>query len=86
METLPGDFTKTPFPTDVDVAVMASNLPIYNEEMIQLVVQKAHDALLPGGEFHLVGEMVDNDRCGEWGQTLICAFIVDIFCCTLYVS
>ncbi len=22
----------------------------------------------------------------EWGQTLICAFIVDIFCCTLYVS
>ena len=23
---------------------------------------------------------------GEWGQTLICAFIADIFCCTLYVS
>jgi SAM-dependent methyltransferase len=70
VETLPGDFTKTPFPTDVDAAVMASNLPIYNEEMIQLVVQKTHDALLPGGEFHLVGEMVDNDRCGPLDAAL----------------
>ena len=71
--TLPGDFTKTPFPTDVDAAVMASNLPIYNEEMIQLVVRKVHDALLPGGEFHLVGEMIHDDRKGPldpamWGM------------------
>jgi ubiquinone/menaquinone biosynthesis C-methylase UbiE len=72
VSTLAGDFTKTEFPDDVDAIVMASNLPIYNEEVIQQVVQKAHDALLPGGEMHLVGEMVYNDRSGPldsamWG-------------------
>ncbi len=71
--TLSGDFTTTPFPTDCDAAVMASNLPIYNEQTIQNVVQKVHDALLPGGEFHLVGEMLDEDGCGPldpalWGM------------------
>lgn len=74
VSTLPGDFTKTAFPTDVDVIVMASNLPIYNEEMIQLVVRKAHDCLLPGGEMHLVGEMIYDDRTGPldaalWGMS-----------------
>jgi len=71
--TLPGDFTKTPFPNDVDAVVMASNLPIYDEQMIQLVVNKVHAALLPGGEFHLVGEMIDDNRRGPldaalWGM------------------
>jgi len=71
--TLPGDFTATPFPADCDAAVMASNLPIYNEETIQRVVQKVYDALLPGGEFHLVGEMLNEDGCGPldpalWGM------------------
>jgi demethylspheroidene O-methyltransferase len=71
--TLPGDFTRTPFPSDVDAVVMASNLPIYDEEMIQLVVKKVHAALLPGGEFHLVGEMMHDDRRGPldsamWGM------------------
>lgn len=70
VSTLPGDFTKTPFPTDVDCAVMASNLPIYNAAMIQLVVQKAHDCLLPGGEFHLVGEMMADDRTGPLDAAL----------------
>lgn len=56
-----GDFTADAFPTDCDVAVMASNLPIYDEEKIALVVRKAHEALLPGGEMHLIGEMVADD-------------------------
>lgn len=70
---LPGDFTVTPFPDDVDAVVMASNLPIYDEDVIQRVVGKVHDALLPGGEFHLVGEMLHDDRRGPldaalWGM------------------
>ena len=41
--------------------------------MIQDVVRKAHDALLPGGEMHLVGEMLEDDRSGPldaalWGM------------------
>lgn len=65
-----GDFTADPFPTDADVAVMASNLPIYNEETIAMVVRKTHDALLPGGEMHLVGEMLDDDRRGPLDPAL----------------
>lgn len=63
----PCDFTKDPFPTDCDVAVMASNLPMYGREMIAHVIKKAHDALLPGGQMHLIGEMTNDDRTGPWG-------------------
>ena len=71
--TLPGDFTVTPLPTDIDAAVMASNLPIYDEDVIRRVVARVHDALLPGAEFHLIGEMLRDDRSGPldaalWGM------------------
>ncbi len=62
-----GDFTKDDFPTDADVVIMASNLPMYGREMIQSVVQKAFDALLPGGEMHLIGETLNDDRVGPIG-------------------
>mmetsp|Transcript_63686 Transcript_63686/g.111117 ORF Transcript_63686/g.111117 Transcript_63686/m.111117 type:complete len:106 (+) Transcript_63686:255-572(+) len=52
---------------------MASNLPQYSQELICLVVQRAHDCLEPGGEFHLVGEVLRDDRVGPidaamWGM------------------
>lgn len=67
-----GDFTKDPFPTGCDVAIMASNLPQYSREIIQQVIGKAFAALAPGGEMHLIGEMLDDDRKGPadaalWG-------------------
>ena len=51
---------------------MASNLPQYSRAVIQAVIAKAHAALLPGGEMHLIGEMLDDDRNGPadaamWG-------------------
>ena len=72
IETIAGDFTQDPFPTDADVVVMASNLPMYGPEMIERVVQKAFDALQPGGEMHLIGETLNDDRTGPlsaafWG-------------------
>lgn len=63
----PCDFTRDPFPTDCDVAIMASNLPIYGREMIANVIGKAHAALLPGGQMHLLGEMTNDERSGPWG-------------------
>jgi hypothetical protein len=63
----PCDFTRDPFPRDCDVAIMASNLPMYGREMIAGVVKKAHDALLPGGQMHLIGETTNNERTGPWG-------------------
>lgn len=61
------NFTSDPFPTDCDVAIMASNLPMYGRGMIAAVVRKTFDALLPGGEFHLIGETTNDDRTGPWG-------------------
>ncbi|NKB97070.1 MAG: hypothetical protein GKR90_01025 [Pseudomonadales bacterium] len=53
------NFTQDPLPTDADVAIMASNLPQYNREIIAGIVQRVFDALEPGGEFHLIGEMIN---------------------------
>ncbi|MFM8354817.1 MAG: methyltransferase [Gammaproteobacteria bacterium] len=64
------DFTRDPLPTDADVAIMASNLPQYDRPMIAAVVQRVFDALLPGGEFHLIGEMLDADRAGPLAPAL----------------
>lgn len=67
VEAQPCNFTRDPFPNDCDVAIMASNLPMYSREMIAAVVKKAHDALLPGGEMHLIGETTNDERTGPWG-------------------
>ena len=67
IEARPCNFTVDPFPDDCDVAIMASNLPMYGRAMIASVIAKAHDALLPGGQMHLVGEMTDDERTGPWG-------------------
>lgn len=66
------DFNKDPFPEGADVAVMASNLPMYGREAIGAVVAKAHASMAVGGVFHLIGEALDADRSGPadpamWG-------------------
>jgi SAM-dependent methyltransferase len=61
------DFTADPFPGGADVILMNSNLPQYSGPVIQAVVQKAYDALAPGGEMHICGEMVNED----WNGPLI---------------
>jgi hypothetical protein len=68
--TVAGDFTSDPFPDGCDVVVMASNLPMYNEVVIGSVVGKAFEALEPGGEMHLVGEMLNADGVGPLDAAL----------------
>ncbi|MDG1411511.1 MAG: methyltransferase [Acidimicrobiales bacterium] len=73
VDTVGGDFIEDPLPRGCDVAIMASNLPIYDAERIQLVVQKTFDALEPGGEMHLIGETLHPDGVGPvdaamWGM------------------
>lgn len=67
-----GDFTHDPLPGGSDVVIMASNLPQYSREIIQRIVARAFAALEPGGEMHLIGEMLDPERTGPrdpalWG-------------------
>ena len=70
VSTLAGDFTRTAFPQGVDVVVMASNLPQYEPDLIRLVVGKAFAALVPGGEMHLIGETLHDDRRGPLSAAL----------------
>ncbi len=65
-----GDFTRDDFPSGVDVVVMASNLPQYEPALIKLVVAKAFASLVPGGEMHLIGETLDDDRSGPLSAAL----------------
>jgi len=65
-----GDFTKDPFPLGADVVILASNLPQYSPEIIRRVVAHAFEALVPGGEMHVIGEMLNNDKTGPLGPAL----------------
>ena len=59
-----GDFIRDPFPNDADVAILASSLGMYDSATMTGLVAKVHDALVPGGELHLIGHMLDADRAG----------------------
>jgi O-methyltransferase domain/Dimerisation domain len=72
VSALAGDFTRDVLPAGSDVVIMASNLPQYGREIVQAVVARAFAALAPGGEMHLIGEMLDAARTGPrdpalWG-------------------
>ncbi|MEZ5280352.1 MAG: methyltransferase [Acidimicrobiales bacterium] len=76
VSTVGGDFINDPLPQGCDVAVMASNLPIYNSANIAKVVAKTFEALEPGGEMHLIGETLNADGIGPldaalWGMAEI---------------
>jgi hypothetical protein len=70
VSALAGDFTTTDFPQGADVVVMASNLPQYEPDLIRLVVGKAFAAMAPGGEMHLIGETLHDDRRGPLSAAL----------------
>ena len=65
-----GDFTQDPLPHGADVMIMASNLPQYNTVVLKGILDKAFGALASGGEFHVVGETLDNDKSGPVGPAM----------------
>ena len=65
-----GDFTADEFPDDIDVAIMASNLPQYSHTLIAQVVAKTFAVLNPGGRMHLIGETLHDDRTGPLSPAL----------------
>ena len=68
--THPGDFTKDPFPYGADIMIQASNLPQYSAERLTEVFRKGYEAMKPGGEYHLVGEALDEEKGGPLGPAL----------------
>jgi len=65
-----GDFTSDAFPSGGDVMIMASNLPQYGGKMLERVFRKAYRALCRGGELHVVGETLDDEKRGPLGPAL----------------
>jgi ubiquinone/menaquinone biosynthesis C-methylase UbiE len=65
-----GDFTSDAFPSGGDVMIMASNLPQYDGKMLERVFRKAYRALRRGGELHVVGETLDDEKRGPLGPAL----------------
>lgn len=70
ISTHAGDFTSDAFPAGADVMIMASNLPQYDENVLERVLKRAYEALSPGGEFHVVGETLDDEKRGPLGPAL----------------
>ncbi|MFO7963063.1 MAG: methyltransferase [Desulfobacterales bacterium] len=70
ISTLSGNFTSDPFPKGPDVIIQASNLPQYNEETLIKIMKKGFNALVPGGEYHVVGETVSDGKDGALGPAL----------------
>ena len=70
ISTHPGDFTQDPLPQGADVMIMASNLPQYNSDVLENVLTRAFGALTKGGEFHVVGETLHNDKSGPVGPAM----------------
>lgn len=68
--TYPGDFTCDPFPEGADLMIMASNLPQYNDTTLIRILTRAYESLEPGGEFHLVGETLNDEKTGPLGPAL----------------
>ena len=68
--THPGDFTKDPFPPGADIMIQASNLPQYSAERLIELFKKGYGAMQPGGEYHLVGEALDDEQGGPLGPSL----------------
>lgn len=67
VEAQPCNFVTDAFPRDCDVAIMASNLPMYSRPVIASVIKKTHEALVSGGQMHLIGETTNDERTGPWG-------------------
>lgn len=70
ISTHPGDFTRDPIPTGADVMLMASNMPGYGPAAIEKIFGSVYEALLPGGEFHVVAEILDDTKDGPVGPAL----------------
>ena len=70
ISTLPGDFTSDPFPRGPDVIIQASNLPQYNQAGLESVMRTGFEALVPGGEYHVVGETVSDKKDGALGPAM----------------
>ncbi len=63
VETMPGDYRETDFPADNDVIFFFGMLHQESESSIRSLLQRAWQALRPGGLIYVLDMMTDESRC-----------------------
>jgi SAM-dependent methyltransferase len=64
VKTVPGDFFDTEFPSGADLAAYYASLQAYGPDDVQFLVNKAFNALAPGGALIILDYMINEDKTG----------------------
>jgi cyclopropane fatty-acyl-phospholipid synthase-like methyltransferase len=67
VKTVSGNFLDTEFPSGVDLAAYITCLQVYGPEDVQFLVNKAFNALVPGGGLIVIDYMINEDKTGPPG-------------------
>ncbi|HEY41536.1 MAG TPA: methyltransferase domain-containing protein [Dehalococcoidia bacterium] len=67
VKTVSGDFLDTEFPGGADLAAYITCLQVYGPEDVQFLVNKAFNALVPGGGLIIIDYMMNEDKTGHPG-------------------
>ena len=64
IKTHPGDFFETDYPKGADLISYITPLQVYEKDDVQWLIDKAVNALKPGGTMLIVDYMLDDDKTG----------------------
>lgn len=67
VKTVPGNFFDTEFPSGADLAAYITPLQSYGPDDVQFLVNKAFNALEPGGALIIIDYMMNEDKTGPPG-------------------
>jgi len=67
VKTVSGNFLDIEFPSGADLAAYITCLQVYGPEDVQFLVNKAFNALVPGGGLIIIDYMINEDKTGPPG-------------------
>ena len=65
-----GDFTADSLPRGADVTFLNGNGTVYGPDAMRGIIAKAHEAMVPRGEMHIIFEIMDDDMKGPVNAAL----------------
>ncbi len=70
VKTVSGNFFDTEFPSGADLAAYITCLQVYGPEDVQFLVNKACNALEPGGGLIIIDFMINEDKTGPFDSLI----------------
>lgn len=64
VKTHPGDFSEDPLPRGADLVAYITPLQVYEKDNVQFLINKAFDAVEPGGAILILDYMLNDDKTG----------------------